>query len=141
MSLLVRRKGAVQVGDSGEWTFIPYRARKNARAGHGQRAVSGAPKRDDHGAATLSRSTKWGNGIEDICTVGDTYDRPPRRSVRALTIRQVRLVAGPVLFTYGTLHFANHALGNISIDAIESGLAIQRRFGSRRRERSPSTAQ
>jgi adenylate cyclase len=31
-----------------------------------------------------------------------------------------------VLFTYVTLHFANHALGNISIDAMESGLAIQK---------------
>jgi adenylate cyclase len=30
------------------------------------------------------------------------------------------------LFTYVTLHSANHALGNISIDAMESGLAIQK---------------
>ena len=52
---------------------------------------------------------------------------PPRpRSARTLNVRQVRLVAGLVLFTYVTLHLANHALGNISIDAMESGLAIQK---------------
>jgi adenylate cyclase len=48
------------------------------------------------------------------------------RSVRTPSVRQVRLAAGLVLFTYVTLHFANHALGNISIGAMESGLAIQK---------------
>jgi adenylate cyclase len=30
------------------------------------------------------------------------------------------------VFTYVTLHFVNHALGNISVDAMENGLAIQK---------------
>ena len=47
-------------------------------------------------------------------------------SARTPSIRQVRLVAGLVLFTYVTLHFANHALGNISIEAMENGLKIQK---------------
>jgi len=51
---------------------------------------------------------------------------PQPRSVRTPSVRQVRLAAGLVLFTYVTLHSANHALGNISIDAMESGLAIQK---------------
>jgi adenylate cyclase len=51
---------------------------------------------------------------------------PQPRSVRTPNVRHVRLVTGLVLFTYVTLHFANHALGNISIDAMESGLAIQK---------------
>jgi hypothetical protein len=41
-------------------------------------------------------------------------------------VRQMRLVAGLVLFTYVTLHFANHALGNISVEAMENGLKIQK---------------
>jgi adenylate cyclase len=42
------------------------------------------------------------------------------------SLRQIRLVTGLVLYVYVTLHFANHALGNISIGAMESGLAIQK---------------
>jgi adenylate cyclase len=41
-------------------------------------------------------------------------------------LRQIRLATGLVLYVYVTLHFANHALGNISIGAMESGLAIQK---------------
>src|SRR5579872_67727 len=42
------------------------------------------------------------------------------------SLRQIRLTTGLVLFVYATLHFANHALGNISIGAMESGLALQK---------------
>jgi adenylate cyclase len=42
------------------------------------------------------------------------------------SLRQIRLATGLVLYVYVTLHFANHALGNISVDAMESGLAIQK---------------
>ena len=48
------------------------------------------------------------------------------RIERAPSLRQIRLVAGLVVFTYVTLHFANHALGNISVEAMENGLAIQK---------------
>ena len=41
-------------------------------------------------------------------------------------LRQIRLATGLVLYVYVALHFANHALGNISIGAMESGLAIQK---------------
>ena len=41
-------------------------------------------------------------------------------------MRQVRLGCGLVLFTYVTLHYLNHALGNISVGAMEKGLAIQK---------------
>src|SRR5579871_2132552 len=40
--------------------------------------------------------------------------------------RQIRLVTGLVLFVYVTLHFINHALGNISVEAMERGLTIQK---------------
>jgi len=42
------------------------------------------------------------------------------------SLRQIRLATGLVLFTYVTLHFANHALGNISVDAMDRGLTIQK---------------
>src|SRR3984957_12975429 len=42
------------------------------------------------------------------------------------SLRHIRLATVLVLYVYVTLHFANHALGNISVDAMESGLAIQK---------------
>ncbi|WP_271508653.1 adenylate/guanylate cyclase domain-containing protein [Bradyrhizobium sp. CCBAU 11357] len=42
--------------------------------------------------------------------------------VRATGVRQVRLVCGIILFAYVVSHFLNHALGNISIDAMETGV-------------------
>src|SRR5438067_2319449 len=42
--------------------------------------------------------------------------------VRGISVRQVRLACGVVLFAYLLSHFLNHALGNISIDALASGL-------------------
>jgi adenylate cyclase len=39
----------------------------------------------------------------------------------AAVVRQVRLGAGLVLFTYLTTHFLNHSLGLISLDAMEAG--------------------
>jgi adenylate cyclase len=45
---------------------------------------------------------------------------PPARSAAAV-VRQIRLWAGLVLFTYLTTHFLNHALGLISVDAMTAG--------------------
>jgi adenylate cyclase len=42
------------------------------------------------------------------------------------SLRQIRLTSGLVLYVYATLHFANHALGNISVGAMETGLAVQK---------------
>ena len=42
------------------------------------------------------------------------------------SLRQIRLATGSCFSLYVTLHFANHALGNISVGAMESGLAIQK---------------
>ncbi|WFU73942.1 adenylate/guanylate cyclase domain-containing protein [Bradyrhizobium sp. CB2312] len=39
--------------------------------------------------------------------------------VRATGVRQVRLVCGIILFSYVISHFLNHALGNISVDAMQ----------------------
>ncbi|MCP3411404.1 adenylate/guanylate cyclase domain-containing protein [Bradyrhizobium sp. CCGB01] len=42
--------------------------------------------------------------------------------VRATSVRQVRLVCGIILFAYVVSHLLNHALGNISVDAMEAGV-------------------
>lgn len=47
---------------------------------------------------------------------------PFRRLIRGIGIRQVRLATGLVLFAYIVSHFANHALGNISVGAMDGAL-------------------
>ncbi|MCK1362758.1 adenylate/guanylate cyclase domain-containing protein [Bradyrhizobium sp. 199] len=42
--------------------------------------------------------------------------------VRATSVRQVRLICGVILFCYVISHFLNHALGNVSVDAMEAGV-------------------
>ena len=45
-----------------------------------------------------------------------------RRLIRGVSLRQIRLVCGLVLFAYLISHFLNHALGNISMDALATGV-------------------
>src|SRR5271167_790744 len=45
-----------------------------------------------------------------------------RRLIRGISARQIRLVCGLVLFAYLISHFLNHALGNISIEALAWGV-------------------
>jgi adenylate cyclase len=45
-----------------------------------------------------------------------------RSFLRGISARQVRLVCGMVLFAYLISHFLNHALGNISLDALAEGV-------------------
>jgi adenylate cyclase len=42
--------------------------------------------------------------------------------VRGIGVRQIRLACGLVLFAYLVSHFLNHALGNISMDALATGV-------------------
>src|SRR5450631_1769752 len=44
------------------------------------------------------------------------------RFIRGISVRQVRLASGLVLFAYLLSHFLNHALGNISLDALAAGV-------------------
>jgi adenylate cyclase len=43
---------------------------------------------------------------------------------QGIGLRQIRLVSGVVLFSYLVSHFVNHALGNISMDALAAGVHI-----------------
>src|ERR1700692_2778330 len=42
--------------------------------------------------------------------------------IRGISVRQVRLGCGLVVFAYLVSHFLNHALGNISMDALATGV-------------------
>jgi adenylate cyclase len=48
--------------------------------------------------------------------------------IRAISLRQVRLASGVVLFTYLVSHFLNHALGNISMEALDAGVHVHKLF-------------
>ena len=52
----------------------------------------------------------------------------PTALVRGIGVRQIRLVSGLVLFAYLVSHFLNHALGNISMDALATGVYYHTRF-------------
>ena len=42
--------------------------------------------------------------------------------IRGISVRQIRLACGLILFSYLVSHFLNHALGNISMDALAGGV-------------------
>ncbi|HXH47252.1 MAG TPA: adenylate/guanylate cyclase domain-containing protein [Bradyrhizobium sp.] len=52
----------------------------------------------------------------------------PMSVVRATGVRQVRLICGIILFAYVVSHFLNHALGNISVEAMETGVVYHTLF-------------
>src|ERR1700737_2510577 len=47
---------------------------------------------------------------------------------RGIGLRQIRLASGAVLFAYLVSHFLNHALGNISMEALASGVYVHTAF-------------
>ncbi len=48
--------------------------------------------------------------------------------VRSISLRQIRLASGVVLFAYVVSHFLNHALGNISMEALAIGVYLHTLF-------------
>src|SRR6476620_9999947 len=48
--------------------------------------------------------------------------------IRSVGVRQIRLACGLVLFAYLLSHFVNHALGNISMDALATGVRYHTAF-------------
>jgi hypothetical protein len=59
--------------------------------------------------------------------------RPSRRAASSgwtISIRQTRPACGLVLFTYVSLHYLNHALGNISVAAMEKAVHLIRSKGA-----------
>src|SRR5258708_29068473 len=50
------------------------------------------------------------------------------RFIRGIGVRQIRLACGLVLFACLVSHFLNHALGNISMDALAAGVYYHMAF-------------
>jgi adenylate cyclase len=48
--------------------------------------------------------------------------------IRGISVRQIRLACGLVLFAYLVSHFVNHALGNISMEALAAGVYFHTLF-------------
>src|SRR5712672_2867517 len=48
--------------------------------------------------------------------------------IRGISVRQVRLACGVVMFAYLISHFLNHALGNISMEALADGVSFHVAF-------------
>ena len=48
--------------------------------------------------------------------------------IHGISVRQVRLACGFVLFAYLVSHFVNHALGNISLGAMAKGIEYHKAF-------------
>src|SRR5882757_2219524 len=48
--------------------------------------------------------------------------------IRGIGLRQIRLVSGTVLFAYLVSHFLNHALGNVSMEALATGVHLHTAF-------------
>src|SRR3979409_104219 len=51
-----------------------------------------------------------------------------KKFLRGITLRHVRLACGVVFFGYLVSHFLNHALGNISMDALAAGVTYHAAF-------------
>ncbi len=47
----------------------------------------------------------------------------PRSLIRSIGVRRIRLASGLILFSYLLTHYTNHALGNISLAAMDAGLS------------------
>lgn len=65
----------------------------------------------------------WYNRIMAATALSRLYEL-----ARATNARQVRLVCGVILFAYVVSHFLNHALGNISVDAMQIGVYYHTTF-------------
>src|SRR3954465_2757707 len=53
---------------------------------------------------------------------------PLDKYIRGVGVRQIRLACGLVLFAYLLSHFINHALGNISLNALATGVKYHTAF-------------
>jgi len=51
-----------------------------------------------------------------------------RKVIRGVSVRQIRMICGVILFAYLISHFLNHALGNISVEALAWGLRYHLMF-------------
>ena len=82
---------------------------------------------------TIERINRWNKTLPSpILTVWTVWQPYPENSIttfmRGISLRQVRLASGMVLFAYLVSHFLNHALGNISLEALAAGVYLHIAF-------------
>ena len=61
-------------------------------------------------------------------TTSEATARARPNRIGGIGVRQVRIACGLILFSYLLSHFANHALGNVSYEAMEAALEYHMRF-------------
>ena len=88
-----------------------------------KRSIVFGVRRDDVGDGIH----RWNKTLPSpILTVWTAWPPYPENSIttflRGISLRQVRLASGVVLFAYLVSHFLNHALGNISLEALAGGV-------------------
>src|SRR6266403_1197350 len=67
------------------------------------------------------RHLRWNHMAEPITAQFTKF-------IRGISVRQIRLACGLVLFGYLVSHFVNHALGNVSMDALATGVYFHTLF-------------
>ena len=68
------------------------------------------------------------SGSSFIDRMAISYRERLQESVRGIGARQIRLACGLVLFAYLISHFLNHALGNVSVEAMQAGVYYHTEF-------------
>ena len=89
--------------------------------------VSRQPQADAAGLIEGFNSSGIIPTIRDMDGMAATSSEQIRTFARGIGVRQVRLASGVILFAYLVSHFLNHALGNISMDALAAGVLLAHR--------------
>src|SRR3954454_9323861 len=66
--------------------------------------------------------------IRDMDGMAVSSSEQIRTFVRGIGARQVRFASGIILFAYLISHFLNHALGNVSMEALATGIYWHMQF-------------
>jgi adenylate cyclase len=97
-------------------------------------ALEANPFDDDRPRNVMSKTTTPWNDRERISLrdrimhLSELSRASLVKYTRGVGVRQIRLACGLVLFAYLLSHFVNHALGNISLDALATGLRYHTAF-------------
>src|SRR6202047_3421372 len=99
----------------------------SSRRPQGKPRSSSGVHRDDFSLAELNATFA---GLSYIQRNGMTALNQAQleKFIRGIGVRQIRLVCGLVLFAYLVSHFLNHALGNVSLDALATGVYYHKQF-------------
>src|SRR4051812_382209 len=80
--------------------------------------MAGTPWRPGGSPTNIGRTTAF----VDRTRMAQTVQERLTRLIRGISVRQIRLGCGLVMFAYLVSHFLNHALGNISMEALAGGV-------------------